>query len=316
MNTKSLKYLIVGAGGCGASIGAFLLRAGGHVTFIARGEHLRQMRTAGLRMETSGQGIFTVSPVRAYTQEEYLAKLPQYPDAKPDVVFICVKGYSLAGIMPLLRALAHTDTIFIPILNIYGTGGRLQQELFPALVTDGCMYIAAEIKEPGVILQKGDIFRVVFGVRRPEEYRPVLETVRDDFAAAGIDAVLSENIQRDALIKFSLVSPMAACGAYYDVCMGEVQKPGKIRDTFAVMVEEIAAIGKAMGIEMPPDIVQRNLALIDDLRPDASASMQRDIWQGKPSEVDGIVFEVVRMAKGWHVSAPMYQKAAVKLGRL
>ena len=46
------------------------------------------------------------------------------------------------------------------------------EELPELLVTDGCIYVAAEIKEPGIIWQKGDIFRIVYGVREKEELRP------------------------------------------------------------------------------------------------------------------------------------------------
>lgn len=54
----------------------------------------------------------------------------------------------------------------IPILNIYGTGAKMQEKLPGMLVTDGCIYVSANIKEPGVILQHGKILRIFFGVRQ------------------------------------------------------------------------------------------------------------------------------------------------------
>lgn len=42
----------------------------------------------------------------------------------------------------------------------------------------------------------GDIFRVVFGPRTSEEYRPELEEVARDLNDCGIEGVLSQNIQR------------------------------------------------------------------------------------------------------------------------
>lgn len=38
---KHLKYLVIGAGGTGGSIGAYMTEAGKDVTLIARGEHLK-----------------------------------------------------------------------------------------------------------------------------------------------------------------------------------------------------------------------------------------------------------------------------------
>ena len=61
----------------------------------------------------------------------------------PDVIFVCVKGYSLADTVPFIRKAAGRDTVVIPVLNIYGTGRALQAELPELLVTDGCIYISA-----------------------------------------------------------------------------------------------------------------------------------------------------------------------------
>ncbi|MGR6835943.1 hypothetical protein [Syntrophomonas erecta] len=106
------------------------------------------------------------------------------------------------------------------------------QELLPELfITDGCIYIAAEIKEPGTILQKGNIFRIVYGVRKNQEYNPVLAQVAADLEDSGIRAIVSNNIERDALEKFAYVSPMAACGAYYDVDAEAAQQEGIVRKT-------------------------------------------------------------------------------------
>lgn len=300
-----MKYLIIGAGGTGGCIGAYMTEAGKDVTLIARGAHLAAMREKGLRMETVKRGNYVVSPVKATDMEHY--------EGHPDVIFVCVKGYSLEETVPFIRRAAKPDTVVIPILNIYGTGGHLQKQLPEFLVTDGCIYIAAEIKEPGCLLQKGDIFRVIFGVRKSSEYRPVLAKVKEDLDESGIEGILSENIQRDALQKFSYVSPAAACGQYYDAMAGDMQKPGEIRDTFAALVGEIDMLAKAMGIPFEVDVVKTNLNILDKLAPEASTSMQRDIKAGKCSEIDGLIFEVVRMGERYGASLPTYERIAAEL---
>jgi len=300
-----LKYLVIGAGGTGGCIGAYMTEAGKDVTLIARGAHLAAMQADGLRMETTKKGNYTVKPVKATDMEHY--------GERPDVIFVCVKGYSLEETIPFIRRVAKPETVVIPILNIYGTGGRLQERLPELLVTDGCIYIAAEIRKPGCLWQNGDIFRVVFGVRKPSEYREVLEKVRQDLEESGITGILSDNIQRDALQKFSYVSPAAACGQYYDAMAGDMQKPGEIRDTFAALIHEIDVLAEAMGIHFGVDIVQTNLDILDSLTPEASTSMQRDVKQGKASEMDGLIFEVVRMGRKYGVKLPVYEKVAEEL---
>ena len=299
-----MKYLIYGAGGIGGCLAAFLAQGGKDVSLIARGAHLEAIQKNGLVLET-GHGAFAV-PVRACEQEQVTDK--------PDVIFVCVKGYSLEGTLPTLKRLSDGHTIVIPLLNLYGTGARLQPELSPALVTDGCIYIAAEIKAPGTVHMSGDIFRVVFGPRTSEEYRPELEEVARDLNDCGIKGILSQNIQRDALMKFSVVSPMAACGIYHDIQVGGMQAPGQPREDFKALVAEVGALAQAMGYPFPEDPVARNLAIQDALDPDASTSLKRDLDAGKPSEVDGLIFEVVRLGRKYHVPTPMYDRVAAKLG--
>lgn len=299
-----MKYLIYGAGGIGGCLAAFLAQGGKDVSLIARGAHLEAIQKNGLVLET-GHGAFAV-PVRACEQEQVTDK--------PDVIFVCVKGYSLEGTLPTLKRLSDGHTIVIPLLNIYGTGARLQPELSPALVTDGCIYIAAEIKAPGTVHMSGDIFRVVFGPRTQGEYRPELEEVARDLNDCGIEGILSPNIQRDALMKFSVVSPMAACGIYHDIQVGGMQAPGQPREDFKALVAEVGALAQAMGYPFPEDPVARNLAIQDALDPDASTSLKRDLDAGNPSEVDGLIFEVVRLGRKYHVPTPMYDRVAAKLG--
>lgn len=303
-----MKYVVIGAGGTGGSIGGFLSKAGKDVTLIARGAHLAAIRENGLDFETP-DGNFRV-PVKACTMEEY--------QDSPDVIFVCVKGYSLDSALPFIQRTAGSHTVVIPVLNIYVTGGRMQEKLPGVTVTDGCIYIAAEIREPGVILLSGSIFRVVFGLRKGtaentiEKVMPVLSGVKKDLEHSGITAVLSGQIERDALQKFSFVSPMAAVGAYYNVQAFAVQAKGQMRSTFISLVMELKEISEAMGIGLPEDIVEINLKIMDGLAPTATASMQRDMRDGKQSELDGLIFEVIRLGEQYHVKTPVYEMIAGK----
>lgn len=303
-----MKYVVIGAGGTGGSIGGFLSKAGKDVTLIARGAHLAAIHEKGLGFETP-DGNFRV-PVKACTMEEY--------QDSPDVIFVCVKGYSLDSALPFIQRTAGSHTVVIPVLNIYGTGGRMQEKLPGITVTDGCIYIAAEIREPGVILLSGSIFRVVFGLRKGtaentiEKVMPVLSGVKKDLEHSGITAVLSGQIERDALQKFSFVSPMAAVGAYYNVQAFAVQAKGQMRSTFISLVMELKEISEAMGIGLPEDIVEINLKIMDGLAPTATASMQRDMRDGKQSELDGLIFEVIRLGEQYHVKTPVYEMIAGK----
>ncbi len=298
------KYLIVGAGGTGGPVGAYLARAGKDVTFIARGDNLNALRSRGLKVIRPNDE-FTLDHIKASELKSY--------NETPDVIFVCVKSYSLDALIPELQRIADKNTIIIPILNVFGTGGMMQRSFPDTLVTDGCIYVAAQIKEPGCIQMNGDILRVIFGVRDRSEYRDELKEIEADLNESGITGILSDNIVRDALLKFSYVSPQGACGLYYDVPAGEIQKPGEIRDCFAGLVHEIDTIADAMDIHFAEDIVKRNLDILDTLVPSATTSLQRDIAAGNLSEIDGLIYEVVRLADKYNVEAPIYRKIAAAL---
>ena len=306
---SNLKYMVIGAGGTGGAIGAHLAHAGHDVTFIARGKHLDAMKRGGLRVVRPDME-FTVEPVKAFDQYEYYNQ-----DGAPDVIFVCVKGYSLDELYPFISVHSGPETIVIPILNIYGTGSVMQKRLPDLTVTDGCIYVASEIKEPGFIWMNGTILKVVFGLRRDqkeqaglsEKWMPRFEQIRNDMIQSGIEGVISDNIERDALRKFSYVSPQGACGLYYNVPAGPMQTPGEIRDCFAGLVGEIAELASAMGLDFGDGVVRENLRILDELSPSFTTSLQRDVARGRNSEIDGLIYEVVRLGDKYGVEMPVYR---------
>ena len=145
-----MKYCIIGSGGIGGAVGAFLAASGQDVTFIARGAHLEAMLGQGLTVHSGIKGDFVVEHPKAVTAGEYRET--------PDVAFVCVKGYSLDDAAELLARCAGPETVVIPLLNIFGTGSELQRRLPSAHVLDGCIYITSYINAPGEISQGGKLF--------------------------------------------------------------------------------------------------------------------------------------------------------------
>ena len=329
-----MKYIILGAGGTGGILGFYMTKAGKDVTLIARNAHLEVMKKQGLSVEKMWTNETETIPVSAESMESYEAK-----GEKADVILVCVKKYSLDSCIPFIQNISHKNTIVVPVLNVYGTGAYLQEKLPELLVTDGCIYVSANIKQPGVLLQHGKILRVFFGVREKEdlkkfntkfdtkydvkkkipeqiniEYKAesLLKKIAQDFKDSGIDGILSDNIKRDALTKFSYVSPIGTAGLYLHAVAGDFQKEGDARELFKTLIREIVTLSKAMGITFEEDLVERNLKILSNLPEETTTSMQRDVMEGKQSEIDGLVYEVVRMAEKYGAEVPAYRRAAEK----
>ena len=299
-----MNYLIAGTGGVGGSIAAFLALAGKDVTCIARGEHLTAIRQNGLKLHSDLKGEHTLH-IPACTAEEY--------QGKADVIFVCVKGYSVDSITDLIRRAEKPDTVVIPILNVYGTGPRIQRLVPGVTVLDGCIYIVGFVSGKGEITQMGKIFRLVYGAHKGTDVsRDTLLAVKRDLEESGIKADLSDDINRDTFVKWSFISAMAVTGAYYDVPMGEVQKPGEIRDTFIGLSRESNELGRRLGIDLPTDLVEYNLKVIDKLDPHSTASMQKDLARGHESEVQGLLFDLIDAAEAHGVNIPTYRRVAEK----
>lgn len=312
MTTHPLKYLIAGTGGVGGSIAAFLALAGKDVTCIARGEHLAAIRENGLQLHSDLKGEYALR-VPAYTAEEYTALVSTSADYKADVIFVCVKGYSVDSITELIKRASHERTVVIPILNVYGTGPRIQRLVPGVTVLDGCIYIVGFVSGRGEITQMGKIFRLVYGAHRSTIVsRETLEAVQRDLQESGIKADISDDIDRDTFVKWSFISAMAVTGAYYDVPMGEVQKPGEVRNTFIGLSQESAALGRKLGIAFKEDIVEYNLKVIDKLAPESTASMQKDMAKGHQSEVQGLLFDMITAAEEQGIEVPTYRMVAEK----
>lgn len=298
------KYLIIGTGGVGGSIAGFLALAGKDVTCIARGKHLEAIRKHGLHLKSDLKGEHYL-PVKACTAEEY--------NDKADVVFVCVKGYSIDSIKDVLEKSAHPDTLVIPILNVYGTGPRIGRLVPSVKVLDGCIYIVGFVSGEGEITQMGRIFRLIFGAR-PEQNIPqeALDEIANVLQACGIKAEVSDDINRDTFIKWAFISAMACTGAYHDVPMGEVQHEGPVRDTFIGLSRESAEMGHRLGVAYPEDPVAYNLKIIDKLDPHSTASMQKDLAKGHQSEIQGMLFDVIKLGEELGTDLTTYRKVAAK----
>ncbi len=315
-----MKYIIIGAGGTGGILGFYMTKAGKDVTLIARNAHLEAMKKQGLSVQKMWTNETETIPVSAESMESYEAK-----GEKADVILVCVKKYSLDSCIPFIQNISHKNTIVVPVLNVYGTGAYLQEKLPKVLVTDGCIYVSANIKQAGVLLQHGEILRVFFGVREKEDLKKLngqldgeykaerlLKKIAQDFKDSGIDGILSDNIKRDALTKFSYVSPIGTAGLYLHAAAGDFQREGEARELFKTLIREIVTLANAMGITFEEDLVERNLKILSNLPKEATTSMQRDVMEGKQSEIDGLVYEVVRMAEKYGAEVPAYRRAAEK----
>jgi len=298
-----VKYLIIGTGGTGGSIGGFLAMKGHDVTFISRGANLEAFKKNGLELKSGVKGNHQITDINFVSADDY--------KDKADVIFVCVKSYSVSTIIDLVEKATHKDSIIIPIMNGYNMGDSISKEITLGHAIEGCIYISAFVESPGTIVQLGQLFKVVFGQKSTQSIdTSKLKEIQTDLQESGIDTILSENIERDTFKKFTFISAYAACGAYYDITAEGMQREGEYQETFKGLCKEIETIGQALNLELDVDIVEANMNILHSLTPDTTASMQKDMKAGKAYEMDGLVFETYRLGQAHGISTPNYKKIA------
>jgi 2-dehydropantoate 2-reductase len=296
MSNTPLKVTVMGPGGVGGYFGARLAAAGSDVTFVARGAHLEAMRARGLRLD-SELGLLHLAKVKV------AADAREVPAA--DAVIFAVKMRDTEQAAEGLRGLVGKGASVFTFQNGVESADRIGALLSADKVVQGTARIGASISEPGVIKQIGTFARLDFGER---DGRPSARTTafHEACKAAGIDAHLSDNIQRELWLKFSLLAPMAGVTALTRGPIGPIRANPQSMALLRAAVEEVIALGIALKTGLAAEDAKRIMKGIDGLPKQMMASMAHDLLAGKPIELNGLSGAVARLGKLQGVPVPTH----------
>ncbi len=289
-----MRIAVIGAGGVGGGFGAALAKAGGDVTFLARGAHLAAMREHGLRVE-GDRGETLVKPVQATDDPASIGPV--------DIVLFCVKLWDVETAGEQIKSLIGPDTGVIPLQNGIDAGDRLIPILGEAHVMAGTVAISATIARPGVIRQTGTFMSMAFGERdgRPS---PRGKQFLDQCRKAGFDAMLSDNIAVPIWQKFILLTAMSGCTAVTRLPIGKLRDDPDVFELFESVMRETAAVGRAEGVRLAAGEVEKQAALIKGLPPSGVASMAVDLSRGNRLELPWLAGKVVALGRKHGIPTP------------
>lgn len=291
-----MRIAVVGAGGVGGLLGGLLARAGHDVAFVARGAQLEALRRDGLHVETP-LGSFRIPEVEVSDRPAALAPA--------DLVLVAVKAGQVREVAPALWPLLRRDAVVVPLQNGVEAASTLASVLGEDPVVGGIIHVFAWIEAPGRIRHSGSAPRVTIGERRGGGSAR-LERVSEALRAGGIEVVVTADIEAATWEKFLLIEPFGAIGAVTRVPVGRFRATPETRALLEGFVREIAELARARGVALAADACDRGLAFLDALPPEATASMQRDVMAGKPSELPEQTGAVVRIARDAAVAVPLH----------
>jgi 2-dehydropantoate 2-reductase len=290
-----MRIAVIGAGGVGGYFGGKLAQAGHDVTFVARGRHLAALRARGLVIE-SGLGN---AAIRTAAFVDDLAQV-----GACDVVMLCVKLWDVDAVAQRLAPLLANGGVAIPFQNGVAAPEILLSALAPQRVLGGIAYIAATIREPGVIAHTGTMARLVVGAFEGGN-GGAAAAFRDACVAAGFDAALSADIRRALWEKFCFLSAMSGVTSMARQPIGGIRDDPDLRRTFELAVREAWSVGRARGIALADDYPARQLAFLDSLPAQMRSSMQNDLVAGNRLEAPWLSGAVAAMAAESGIAAPV-----------
>jgi 2-dehydropantoate 2-reductase len=291
-----MKIAVFGSGGVGGYFGGRLAQAGEDVFFIARGEHLRQIQTAGLRVD-SIQGDFIVSPARATDDPAQVGYV--------DVILVAVKTWSVPEAARLMRPMVGEQTFLVPLENGVEAPDQLASVLGKQHVLGGICQISSALVAPGHIRHVGIEPFISFGELDGHASERV-EKLRQTFEGAGVKVAVSPDIRLAMWDKFLFIAAVGGVGAVARAPIGILRSVAETRRLLLDAMREIVAVAKARGVNLTDEAVMRRLAFIDGMPPGVTASMHRDILESKPSELESQNGALVRLGRELGVPTPTH----------
>ncbi|MBI2368972.1 MAG: 2-dehydropantoate 2-reductase [Deltaproteobacteria bacterium] len=290
-----MKIAVMGAGGIGGYYGGLLARAGHDVTLIARGAHLQALRDRGLAIH-SVHGDFTVPVAATHDPGEV---------GPNELVLFCVKAYDVEAAADSVRPLVGPTTTLLTLQNGIDTPEKLAARFGWEHVLAGLTHIESSIEAPGVIRQTTPLRRIVFG-----EWNGTT-TPRGAWLAgvlqeAGITAVFTAQIQVALWEKFVFICALAGLTTLLRASIGQILDTAEGRALYRLALEECAGVGRARGIPLDADVVDRTYAFTRGVPPTMKSSMLRDLEAGKPLELETLSGVVVQLGAEAGVPTPVH----------
>lgn len=287
--------VIIGIGGVGGYFGGKIIDSGQKVTLVARGKHLEVIRKDGLQVKSIA-GDFIAHP---FMVTDSIDKVE-----KADLILICTKSWQVKEAGALIKPILKEDTVVIPLQNGADNAEKLVSVVDKEHVLGGLCRIYSRIESPGIISHFGHTPEVVFGeLDRKKTDR--LHKVKEIFDKAGFKNTISEDIEVAIWTKFMFIATVSGLGALTRASIGEMYEAPDVKKLLEQTATEIYKVGIAKGVALPSTIVDSIMNFIGKQPFDSTASTQRDILEGRPSELENFNGYIVNEGKRLGVSTPV-----------
>jgi 2-dehydropantoate 2-reductase len=291
-----MRIAIFGSGGVGGYFGGRLAEIGEDVTFIARGAHLEAMIKTGLQVDSIA-GDFTLNKLNATDTPKLVGNV--------DYVICAVKSWQVAAAAKAMRPMIGPQTLVIPLQNGVEAPTQLIEVLGADAVVGGLCAIIAFRTGAGHIKHNGANPLIRFG-HLDGHADPRINTLSELFNRChGVKSSIPNDVNVAMWQKFMLISAWSGVGAVTRAPAGVLLQQAETRQMLLGVMQEIYDLAHALEIDMPADSIQKTMAVLESFPANSTTSMQRDLADGLPSELDAQNGAVVRLAEEVGVDTPL-----------
>lgn len=277
----ALRHAILGVGGVGGLIGASLARSGDSVTLIVRREVLASYPQQ-LKLESSF-GNFSVLVERS-------AEVPPL-----DVLWIAVKATQLEE---SLAAITNPEKIkaIVPLLNGIDHIALLRKRYFERVIP-ATIAVESERVAPGHIIHRSPF--AILSVSSAG--RELLVSTLDQLQKIGFECRFIDDEPTLMWTKLVFLAPFALATTAFDQPIGGVMSNPDWKTEWESCVREVCAVATADGAK-----VEANAVFAGMSRAPAGmrSSMQKDVEQRNPPELDAIAGPIIRAGDRRGVEIP------------
>ncbi len=288
-----MNIVVIGAGGVGGYFGGRIAKAGYDVTFIARGKHMEAIKNKGLQVKST-KGNFIVHPKA--TDNLYDIK-------NPDLIILGVKSWQVEEVAKQLKPIVTETTMVLPLQNGADNVDKLLSHLDAKNVIAGLCKIVSKVEAPGIINHFAFEPEIIFGENDNSKTKRI-NKVKSVFDDAGFKNKIPENIHRDIWRKFLFITMVSGIASLTRVVFGEMLKDKNIEKIILDSANEIKSVANTKGINISDDDIEFAMNMYKKSEYDTTASMQRDIMESKPSELENFNGYIVKQGKLLGIPTP------------
>lgn len=299
-----MRFLFIGAGGIGCYYGARLQQQGHHVSYLARGEHLRALQHNGLSIQHP-----ELSFNQAVEALDFEQLQEDYQSQDFDLILLTLKAGATASVLAQMTDWLNTsETPMLSLQNGVDNEPLIAQALGRQRTLGGlAVRIGGHIIAPGKIEATGPAQIIMGSWPNQQSEQTVainrLETFAATFNDAGIPTQLSSDIRYELWRKLIInngVNPLSALTHLDTRTLTSHPTFGK---TVYRMMQEVAAVSRADDVVLSQTDVDEMFDLICHF--DAiKTSMLVDQEKGRPLELDGISGAVINRAIKLNIEVP------------